>query len=168
MKQVVKQLAGGALAVTLGLGLSACAGLGSLFGPDAVVKVQEVGRAQVCAAQNGNASVQRFASADAVLAWQNSSGVTLIGEQAMLPGEYALVEMGQRGTGGYGFVIAPEAEIESDVVRLRATFFEPTADTIATQALTSPCVLVRLPQGSWRGVEVYDQNGKRRARALQS
>ena len=148
--------------------LSACSALGTLFGPDAVIRVKEVGRLADCATPSPDIALQLFGSADAVRAWQAGRGVSLIGDQAMLPGEYALVELGQRANGGYGVVVAPEAEIESSVVRLRATFFEPTADTPVLETRTSPCVLVQLPAGDWRGVEIYDQNGKRRARSERS
>lgn len=159
----MKKMLAGAAALTL----SACSSLGSLFGPEAVVKVAEIANTQQCGAESGETTVQLFANADEVLAWQANSGVTLIGNQAMLPGRYALVQMGQRGTGGYGLVIAPEAELNDGIVRLYATFIDPPPDASLSQALSSPCALVRLPARDWRGIEVYGQNGKRLARTHQ-
>ncbi|WP_043114281.1 protease complex subunit PrcB family protein [Solimonas soli] len=155
----------GTLAGVAALALGGCSALGTLFGPDAVVKVAEVANTGQCGAASGDTTVQMFANADAVLAWQATSGVTLLGEQSMLPGGYALVQMGQRGTGGYGVVVAPEAEVDDGVLRLHATFLDPPRDAVLSQALSSPCALVRLPVGDWRGVEVYGQNGRRLARA---
>ncbi|WP_028009599.1 protease complex subunit PrcB family protein [Solimonas flava] len=150
------------------LALSGCGTLGGLFGPDAIIKVEEIGRATNCAATSADASVQMFPNADAVVAWQGGAGVTLIGTQAMLPGTYVLVGIGQRASDGYGLLIAPEAEVDNNIVRLRTTYFEPTADRQTEGTPTSPCVLVRLPQGDWRGVDVYDQNGRRRVQARSS
>lgn len=160
-----RHLAAGALAA---LALGGCSSLGTLFGPDATVKVGEVGRAAECGARTADPTVQLFANADAVRAWQAQSGVELLGTQAMLPGAYALVGLGQRSSGGYGLVIGPQAEVEDGLIRLHGTFFAPGADEMTTQALTSPCVLVHLPPGDWHGVEVYDQSGKRRARTAGS
>jgi len=164
----MKRVLAGIAAVAAAMSLSGCSGMGTLFGPDAVVKVSEVANNSQCGAPNGDTTVQMFASADAVLAWQAASGVTLIGSQSMLPGGYALIQMGQRGTGGFGLVIAPEADVNGSVLRLHATFLDPQPGEVLTQALSSPCALVRLPVGDWRGVEVYGQNGKRRARTPQS
>src|SRR3546814_8864529 len=104
-----------------------------------------------------------FDSADAGRAWQQGSGAQLIGDQSMLAGSYVLVQLGQRKTGGYGLLIGPEAQVDNQRVRLHGTFFEPDVDGAATEVLNSPCVLLRLPAGPWRGIDLYDQAGKRRA-----
>lgn len=117
-----------------------------------------------CAESSPDSSVQMFASADAVRFWQQGSGVQLIGDQSMLSGTYVLVQMGQRQSSGYGLLIGPEAQVDNQRVRLHATFFAPDAGVATTtDALSSPCVLVRLPAGEWQGVDLYDQSGKRRA-----
>lgn len=146
------------------LALGGCSMMNGLLGPDQVLKVDEVGRALDCAAPSADSTVQMFAGADAVLAWQQTSGIQLIGDQAMLPGTYVLVGLGQRPSGGYGLLIGPEAQVEDQRVQLRGTFFEPDAHTMDTTVINSPCVLVRLPAGDWQGVDIYDQSGKRRAR----
>lgn len=151
-----------ALAVSL-MALTGCSSIGPLFGSDQLVEVSEIGRAMDCAAASADTSVQVFANADAVRAWQQGSGVQLIGDQSMLAGSYVLVQLGQRSTGGYGLLIGPEAQVDDQRVRLHGTFFEPDPAAPATEALSSPCVLVRLPVGPWRGIDLYDQAGKRRA-----
>lgn len=150
------------VAATLALG--ACSSWpGRLFGPDQVIEVSEVGRAMDCAASSPDSSIQMFASADAVRAWQQNNGVQLIGDQSMLAGSYVLVQLGQRKNNGYGLLLGPEAQVDDQRVRLHGTFFEPDASSVATEALGGPCVLVRLPVGPWRGIDLYDQAGKRRA-----
>lgn len=148
--------------------LGGCSSLGTLFGSNEVVEVSEVARAMNCAAATPDMTAQLFANADAVLAWQQTSGVELIGNQSMQAGTYVLVTIGQRPTAGYGFVIGPEAEVDDHVARLHATFFTPGTDDSVAQVETSPCVLVRLPPATWRGVTIYDQAGKRRVRSVQS
>ncbi|NGY05357.1 protease complex subunit PrcB family protein [Solimonas terrae] len=153
-----------AILMVAALGLGGCSSLGNLFGSDEVVKVSEVGRAMNCAAPTADTSLQMFASADAVRDWQRGNGLELIGDQAMLPGMYVLVELGQRTTGGYGIVIGPEAQVDDKRLGLLGTFFEPDVNAMASQVMNSPCVLIRLPAGNWQGVDLYDQSGKRRAR----
>jgi hypothetical protein len=160
----IRAAIGAAIPAVAALMLGGCSSMAALFGPDEVVKVSEIGRAPNCPAQNADTTVQMFAGAEAVRAWQQGSGVELIGDQAMLPGTYVLVGLGQRTSGGYGLVIGPQAQIEAQRVQLHGTFFVPEADAMTSDALTSPCVLVRLPAGAWQGVDVYDQSGKRRAR----
>ncbi|NKF21607.1 protease complex subunit PrcB family protein [Solimonas marina] len=143
--------------------LSACSTIGSLFGPDETIRVGEIGRSLQCGAQSADMSMQAFASADAVRAWQQTSGVELIrGDQSMQAGTYVLIQTGKRPTAGYGLVVAPEAPVYDRVVRLHATLFTPGADAMVAQVETSPCVLVRLPGPAWSGVALYDQSGKRR------
>jgi hypothetical protein len=146
--------------------LGGCSSLGALFGGADTVAVSEVGRAMNCPAEAPDMSAQLFAGADAVLVWQQASGVELIGNQAMLPGTYVLVTLGKRQSTGYGFVIGPEARIDDHAVRLHATFFTPgTDDGGVAQVETSPCVLVRVPLANVREVTIYDQDGKRRLRS---
>lgn len=150
--------------VAVALALSACSTwTGRLFGPDQVIEVSEVGRAMDCAATSPDSSIQMFASADAVRVWQQSSGVQLIGDQSMLAGTYVLVQLGQRKNNGYGLLVGPEAQVDDQRVRLHGTFFDPDTSSVATEALGGPCVLLRLPIGPWRGIDLYDQSGKRRA-----
>ncbi len=158
MRNATKFAASGVAALLL----SGCA----LFGTGERIKVAEVGRSEACAAPSAEMSVQLFSNADAVLAWQQGSGVELISHYSMLPGVFALIQLGQRSSGGWGLLIGPQGVASEGVVRLYATLFAPSEqDLVSSPAPTSPCVLVRLPNADWRRVEIYDQAGTRLLRA---
>ncbi|MGB1561442.1 MAG: protease complex subunit PrcB family protein [Sinimarinibacterium flocculans] len=142
--------------------LTACAMRGWMGGGDAI-RVTEAGRAQLCSAEDENPRVRIFDSAAAVIDWQERTGIRLAEFKALERGRYALVEMGQRYTGGYGLAVSREARVVGDSLQLVATFFSPKPGSMRTQMITSPCVLVHLTEGNYVGVEVFDQDGQRRA-----
>ncbi len=155
----MKRMAIGALAVLL----SGC-GISQWFVRGERVSVSEVGRAQLCSDESADASVQVFASGNAVQQWQQRTGIDLHPRE-LQPGRYALIQMGQRHTGGYGIAVSGDAMRAESVLKLYATFFAPAKGAMTTQMITSPCVLVQLPSGSYATVEVYDQTGAVRATA---
>lgn len=145
-------------------GLSGCSALGGMFAPKSRIKVDEVGRAAFCSSRTPNAAVQMLGSpADAVI-WQHHNQVNLTGTRALPDGFYVAVEMGYRESGGYGFVVSPQADVSGSAVRLTATFIEPAKSAEKAGGPSSPCVLLRLPNGGWTAVDLRDQLGKRRAR----
>jgi len=75
-----------------------------------------------------------------------------------------LVEMGQRGTGGYGIDLATEHVTRvGDAVQLIVRWTEPPPDAILPQVITSPCAFITLSRGDYERVEVFDENGRLRA-----
>ncbi|MEQ1439694.1 protease complex subunit PrcB family protein [Fontimonas sp. SYSU GA230001] len=138
--------------------LSAC-GIGRWFERGERVEVFEVARAQLCGAEPG---VRLLDSADAVRDWLQRAGIAVRLSEPLEPGRYALIEMGQRTTGGYGLAVSRRARQSGAVLRIQATFFAPAPGAMTTQMLTSPCALVRLPDSEFGVIEVYDQNGQRR------
>lgn len=74
-----------------------------------------------------------------------------------------LLHMGQKNTGGYGLQLpAQELVIKDATAVLRVKWMEPEAGAMVIQVLTSPCLLVRMPLGDYRRIEVVDQNNKTR------
>jgi hypothetical protein len=155
----MKRMAIGAVAVIL----SGC-GVGQWFVRGESVSVTEVGRSQLCSDESDDAAVQLFTSGNAVLQWQQRTGIDLRPRE-LQPGRYALVQMGQRHTGGYGIAVSGDATRADGNLKLYATFFAPGRGAMTTQMITSPCVLVQLPPGGYDSVEVYDQTGALRASA---
>ena len=145
--------------------LSACGLRGWIGGADAI-GVTEAGRSQLCSAEDENSRVHIFDSAAAVIDWQDRTGIHLAEFKDLERGRYALIEMGQRHSGGYGLAVSREAAIVGNTLRMAATFFSPKSDSMSAQMITSPCVLVHLPEGEYIGVEVYDQNGALRAASM--
>jgi len=136
------------------------------FSGDSPVEVRELARSMQCGTTDEQSAVSVFADANEFRKWQEQRGIKLIDSDAMPAGPYALVEMGRRATGGFGIAISRKAGIRRDLVVLKGTFISPTPDAIATQAITSPCVLVGLPSGFYRGVVVFNQAGEIQATSL--
>lgn len=147
--------------------LSGCgtmADVGNWFDRERAVDVAEVRRAVVCGTSGADARVSLFPDAGAVRAWETSRGVQLGGGTEALPDTpFALVEMGERNTAGYGLAVSRTAGKRGDAIILRATFLAPTAGRMLAQMVTSPCVLVSLPKTHYSAVELVDQDGRQRA-----
>ena len=153
-------------ATVVALAVAGCASSGGMsdwFSRENAVEVSELARSAQCNTASESAAIQRFADAASLMAWQQQRGVALV--TGSLPqGPFALVEMGQRATGGYGLAISRLAGRRGDTLILKATFIAPPADAMSTEALTSPCVLVSLPADAGGSLELLDQAGNVRAR----
>lgn len=160
-----KALLSAAAAVLL---LSGCGDLGWLlrFSGDTPVEVRELARSTQCGTPDQKSAVTVFADAAEFRKWQEQRAIKLIDSDAMPAGPYALVEMGVRATGGFGVAISRKAGVRRDLVVLKGTFIGPSADMALAQVETSPCVLVGLPSGFYRGVVVFNQAGDIQATSL--
>lgn len=147
------------------LSMPSFAGVDRLMSRGSNTEVLEVSRGLDCGSAQPETRIQRFASAEAYRSWAAARGLALPQTEALAPGSYALVEMGQRRSGGFGLAVSRQAERRGATLRLRATFIEPGPDAMVTQALTAPCVLVRLPEeaDTTARIELYDQTGALRA-----
>jgi hypothetical protein len=152
-------LAGACSTVLVSVGDRPFTAIEHLFSPERAIAVESVGRSQHCGTDGSAARVTLFADAAAVLAWQASRNLQLLTERPLdLP--HAVIELGARSTGGHGLAVSHAAGRRGDVVFLRVTTFSPAAAVSdAAGRPTAPCSLVRLPQGPWSGIEVYDQSG---------
>jgi len=149
--------------------LSACTSdLGWMlrFSGDNPVEVRELARSTQCGTPSEKASASVFVDATELRQWQDQRGIKLIDGDAVPAGPYAVVEMGQRPSAGYGIAISRKAGIRRDLVVLKGTFIAPPAGSVAAQMMTSPCVLVGLPAGFNRGVVVMNQEGEIQATSL--
>lgn len=64
-----------------------------------------------------------------------------------------LIEMGQRPTLGYGLkLVTPQARMEQGRVQLLVEWIEPSRDMTVGQALTSPCLILKLERGEYSSV----------------
>ena len=149
--------------------LSGCAsdlGWSLMFATEKKLETHELARATVCGTTQEQTTVTLFTDASSVEHWQQSRGVHLLNTEAMPAGPYALVEMGHRDSAGYGLVISPRAGIRKEMLVLRSTIFTPAEGSVQAQLETSPCVLMALPAGFYRGVVVIDQSGVVQASTL--
>lgn len=70
------------------------------------------------------------------------------------------IQMGQKPTGGYGIELAePDATLNDGEALIRLRWIEPAPGSIVTQILTSPCLIVSLPIGTYEKIAITDENG---------
>jgi len=162
----MKSLFSAAAAMLLLSGCTSDLGWTLRFSGETPVEVRELARSTQCGTQSEKAVVSVFTDATEFRQWQDQRGLKLIDTDAMPAGPYAIVEMGQRATGGYGIAISRKASIRRDLVVLKGTFIAPPQGSAVAQVITSPCVLVTLPSGFNRGVVVFNQAGEIQATSL--
>lgn len=144
--------------------LAGCSSLPDWVAREETVEVSEVARSNQCATPGAEPQLTLLADVAAVKTWEQGRGIELT--QGLLPqGPFALVEMGERPTGGHGVAVSRIARLRSDSLVLQATFVAPRPGDITSQALTSPCVLISVPGRGYSRVELLDQDGQRRAQA---
>jgi len=133
----------------------------------APIEVTEVRRLVSCNSDGPQTHLYLLADRDAVWAWEHARRVDLIGVDPLpTAGAYVLVEMGVQQGGGYGLAISRRAQIDNGlVITLSASLLTPDSSQAATLAVTSPCVLVALPQGTYHGVDLRDPSGNLLGRA---
>ncbi len=74
------------------------------------------------------------------------------------------IHMGQKPTGGYSLHLArPEAKIENGIANITVQVRQPPADAFVTQAITSPCLVLKIGKGKFHTIQIQDQNGEIRA-----
>lgn len=133
------------------------------FSKENQVLVSEVSNESQCNAPDDRTTVQLLATPEAVQAWQAARGIDLLAGLTLPPGRYVAVDLGQRSSGGHGLAVSRQAGLKEGVLVLKATTFAPRADEMSTQAITSPCALVRLPAIDFQTLRLIDQTGKVRA-----
>lgn len=74
-----------------------------------------------------------------------------------------LIAMGQRSSAGYGLTLADKVAVVRDgVLTVRVDWREPLPDRLRAQVMTSPCLLVAVPDAGFTRIEVVDQQGRLR------
>lgn len=149
----------------MGLPLAACSMFGGALDGDPM-HVLEVRRLALCNSDGPQARVSLLADRDAVRAWQRAHNVDLVGVDPLPSGgPYVAVEMGVRLSAGYGIAVSREALLDHGTARLNASLLTPAPGEVTAEMVTSPCVLVALPPGAYRAVELRDPGGAVLARA---
>ncbi len=72
-----------------------------------------------------------------------------------------LVEMGQRPTLGYGLELTgtDDLRISQDQAQLTLDWSHPPADALVAQAISSPCLLLKLERGNYTSIQILDGQG---------
>ena len=71
-----------------------------------------------------------------------------------------LIQMGAQMTGGYAIELAaPVAKVRKAVATIRVNWIEPEPGRMVTQAITAPCILLKIPKKGIDQIVVIDQHG---------
>lgn len=75
------------------------------------------------------------------------------------------LEMGVKPTGGYALELDdPEATVTAGAAVVTVRWRTPPPDGFVTQALTSPCLVLKLPKADLEAIHIQDQDGTLRAK----
>lgn len=128
------------------------------------VKLTELRRALVCDTPTEASRMQIFDSAAQLLASPLADSLQAQSMSLRADASYAVIEQGQRRTGGYSLELRPKASVtEEGAITLKADWIEPAPDRMQIQILTSLCVLVELPQQPYENAQLLDATGNPRA-----
>jgi hypothetical protein len=68
--------------------------------------------------------------------------------------------MGIQKSGGYSLDLAEEASTVKDkTATIHVSWIQPEEGAFVTQALTSPCLLLKIEKGDYHTIQVKDQFG---------
>jgi hypothetical protein len=126
---------------------------------DGTVEIRELARLSICNTPSKRPTVRLFADTDALLAWQNERGVQLLDPAEPSPGgPFAVAELGARNPGGATLVIGRQGRIYGSTLSLQTSVIGSSERS--AEELTSPCVLVKLPAGDYRSVDLRDSGDR--------
>ena len=70
-----------------------------------------------------------------------------------------LIHMGTRPTGGYSIELAaPTAKVNKGIATIHINWIEPEPGSFVTQALTAPCLLLKIPKQGIEKIVIKDQH----------
>lgn len=128
------------------------------------VKLAELRRALVCDTPTEASRMHIFDNAEALLASPLAANLQAQSMSLRSDASFAVIEQGQRRTGGYSLELRRKAEVdEAGTLTLKADWIEPAPDRMQIQILTSLCVLVELPQQPYERAQLLDATGNPRA-----
>ncbi|MCU7933027.1 MAG: protease complex subunit PrcB family protein [Candidatus Thiodiazotropha sp. (ex Codakia rugifera)] len=71
------------------------------------------------------------------------------------------VDMGQQPSGGYGLkLLSDHLERTSDTARVAVEWVKPQPGMVQIQALTYPCLYLKIAKGEYTRLEIVDQQGE--------
>ncbi|MEW8505254.1 MAG: protease complex subunit PrcB family protein [Candidatus Thiodiazotropha sp.] len=82
-------------------------------------------------------------------------------EPATNPVWIVRVNMGQQPSGGYGLrLISDHLKISDDTASVALEWLQPKPGSVQIQALTYPCIYLRIAKGSYSRLDFVDQHGE--------
>lgn len=72
-----------------------------------------------------------------------------------------LISMGQQRTGGYAVkLVSRQMRISNGRAEISVNWRIAKSGMVTIQMLTNPCLLLKVPRGSYRVIDIVDQSGK--------
>ena len=72
------------------------------------------------------------------------------------------IDMGLKPSGGYALSLAaPTAAVSAEVAVITVRWRQPRPGSVVTQQLTSPCLVLTLPQSNFHTIEIEDERLRR-------
>lgn len=70
-----------------------------------------------------------------------------------------LLEMGRKPTGGFALTLSDNIiTYQDNIIKINVNWRSPNSSAIVAQSITSPCLLVLIPKGSYRKLSVINQS----------
>lgn len=157
------------ITVLLTLPLAGCAGfsplqaLGDWLANAQDVEALELARSLQCGTEGEQEQLHLFRDASAFERWREQRGVELGGFERAGGRRILVIEYGRKPTAGYHVAVSRVARLRGSELTVHATFLSPRPDAMVAQVLTTPCVVVAVPDHDYRKVRVLDQDGRERA-----
>lgn len=147
--------------VVVCLGLAGCSLLRLGGNPSGVSVIAD---SNYCGTPSQASEVHYFANPNSFQTWVDFRNIPGFSRDMARNGAL-VVEMGQRPTGGYYISLDGEKTgIHNGVLTIVMDWHAPRQDAAVSQALTSECVVLGLPSGTYHEVNVVDQIGNSRGR----
>ena len=141
--------------------VAGCSFIGWHAGPATVVD-----RGVYCGTTSQHSAVHYFANEAEFASWIDYRGIREFKPKTARDDGVIVVEMGQRMTGGYEINLLPDqTHVEDDILYLGVSWTAPPHYAAISQAMTSPCLVIKPPQGQYSQVVVVDQLDNIRAKA---
>lgn len=142
-----------------GMAATGCSVL-HLSGNSAGVRV--VGKQTYCGTPSQASAVHYFATKAEFENWATYRDIDGWSENVP-PRGLVVVEMGQRPTGGYALKLDnDDTFIKNNRLQIAMNWDAPRLDSAVSQAMTTQCVAIALPNGEYQTVEIVDQIGNSR------
>lgn len=104
--------------------------------------------------------------------WQSLHSMRLGGKFPVAPKvdftthNVLLIQMGRKNSGGYRLELAhTTATLKDKIAIIHIDWIEPKEGSFVIQALTSPCLLLKIERGDYQTIQVRDKSGKLRITA---
>lgn len=95
--------------------------------------------------------------------WQFGENVLVAPSVDLSREDVLLLSMGDRPTAGYSILLSQQhIRYSKDVAELVVEWVMPSANAIAPQVVTHPCLLLSVPKSDYRRLRVIDQFGTAR------